>query len=86
MVHMAGTSVAHVRLEKGAVLPEHQHVHEQVTNVLSGELEMTVAGKTHTCKAGDIVVLPSNTPHAARAITEVQLIDVFQPVREDYKL
>lgn len=85
LVHMEGMSVAHVRLEKGAVLPEHAHIHEQMTNILEGELEMTVGGETKVCKPGDIIVLESNMPHSARALTECYLIDVFQPVREDYR-
>ena len=85
LVHMEGVSVARVRIEKGAILPEHAHVHEQVTNILSGELEMTIGGKTKVCVAGDVVCIPSNIPHSARALTECDLMDVFQPVREDYK-
>ena len=30
------------------------------------------------------MVLPSNVPHSGRAITDVKVIDVFQPVREDF--
>jgi quercetin dioxygenase-like cupin family protein len=78
-------SVAHVRIEEGAILPEHFHVHEQVTNMIEGQLEMTVNGDTKVCSGGDMVVIPSNVPHSARAITACKLIDVFQPVREDYK-
>ncbi|GAB5550837.1 MAG: cupin domain-containing protein [Saprospiraceae bacterium] len=85
LVHMEGMSIAHVRIEKGAILPEHAHVHEQVTNILEGELEMTVGGETKVCKPGDIVILASKMPHSARALTDCYVIDVFQPVREDYK-
>jgi len=85
MVHMEGTTVMHVRIEKGAVLPEHHHVHEQVTNILEGELELTVGGQKRLCKAGDIVTIPSNVPHSAVSHNGCTAIDVFQPVREDYK-
>ncbi|HKK74801.1 MAG TPA: cupin domain-containing protein [Saprospiraceae bacterium] len=85
LVHMKGMSVARVRIEKDAVLPEHAHVHEQVTNLLSGQLEMTVGDETKVCKAGDVVIIPSKVSHSAKALTECELIDVFQPVREDYK-
>ncbi|HHH50031.1 MAG TPA: cupin domain-containing protein, partial [Saprospiraceae bacterium] len=60
-------------------------VHEQVSNIISGAFEMTVDGVTKVCKAGDIVILPSNVPHSGRALTDCYIIDVFQPVREDYK-
>lgn len=85
LVHMDGMSIAHVRLEKDAILPEHAHVHEQVTNIIEGTLEMTVNGETKVCTSGDVVMIPSNAPHSARAITACKVIDVFQPVREDYK-
>ena len=85
LVHTEGMSVAYVDLKQGAVLPVHQHIHEQMTNVLEGELEFSVNGETRICRPGDIVVLPSNVPHGVRAITACRVIDVFQPVREDYK-
>lgn len=85
MIHTDNMTVAHFRVLAGSELPEHHHVHEQVTNVLSGELEMTVGGETHVCKAGEVIVIPSNVPHSARAITDCRLVDVFQPAREDYR-
>ena len=85
MIHMEGMTVAHFFIEKGSALPAHQHPHEQVTNIISGEFEMTVGAETKLCKAGDVVCIPSNVPHFGKALTDVQVIDVFQPVREDYR-
>lgn len=85
LVHTDKVTVAHVRAVKGSRLPEHQHPHEQVTNVLSGELEMTVDGETEICTAGTVITIPSNRPHSALALTDCEIIDVFQPVRADYK-
>lgn len=85
LVHTGKMTIAHLRIDAGAALPEHHHPHEQVTNVLSGEWEMTVGGETQLCTAGTSVVIPSNTPHSGRALTECIVIDVFQPEREDYK-
>jgi quercetin dioxygenase-like cupin family protein len=77
-------TVAHVRLDAGARLPEHKHVHEQVVNVISGELELIVAGIPHILTAGQVFVLASNVPHAANANADCYVIDVFHPVREDF--
>lgn len=85
LVHLEGLTILHVIIEKGAVLPEHHHPHEQITNIIKGELEMTVGGETKVCKPGDVIAIGSNVPHSARAITECKVIDAFQPVREDYK-
>ncbi len=74
-----------VEITAGSTLPEHQHVHEQITYILEGQLDMTIGGKFCSLTAGMYYVIPSNTPHSAIAITDCKLIDVFNPVREDYK-
>ena len=85
LIHTDRMTIAHLRIVAGSALPEHFHPQEQLTNILSGEFEMTVDGKTQVCTAGTSVVIPSNTPHSGRALTDCIAIDVFQPVREDYK-
>jgi len=78
-------TVTHVRLDAGSRLPEHKHVHEQVVNVISGELELIVAGTPHILRGGQAFVLASNVPHAANAKADCYVIDVFHPVREDFR-
>ena len=72
-------------VEEGAVMPEHQHVHEQIAHVLKGKFELTVAGETRLLEPGIVAVIPSNVRHGGRAITTCELLDVFNPEREDYK-
>ena len=74
-----------VTVDKGAVLPEHFHIHEQVSRVLEGTFEMTIDGEKKTCKAGDIALIDSKVPHSGTALTDCVIFDVFTPVREDYK-
>ena len=69
----------------GAVLPEHSHHHEQVALVQEGEFEMTVEGVTRKVSAGMVSVIPSNARHYGRALTDCRILDVFYPVREDYR-
>jgi quercetin dioxygenase-like cupin family protein len=77
-------TVAHVKLTKGAFLPEHSHHHEQVVNVIEGELELTVEGKPYNLKSGKVMILPPNIPHSGRAVTDCRVVDVFHPVRDDF--
>ncbi len=77
-------TVAHVSIAAGSILPEHAHVHEQVINVIEGELELTAEGKTNRLVPGTAMVLPPNVPHSGRAVTDVKVVDVFHPVREDF--
>lgn len=85
MVHGNQLTWAFWTVEKGAVVPEHQHPHEQIMHVVEGDFEFTLDGETKICKPGDIVHIPSNLPHSGKAITPCKLIDVFSPVREEYK-
>jgi quercetin dioxygenase-like cupin family protein len=84
-VHSAHTSVAHWKIAQGATMPGHAHPHEQVVNVIEGRFEMTVQGKKHLLTAGTVLVIPGNVPHGGVALTDCHIIDVFHPVREDYK-
>ena len=75
----------YVSLDEGAVLPEHSHIHEQTSQVMEGELEMTIEGETTILKPGMIAIIPSNAKHSVKALTNCKVADTFCPVREDYK-
>lgn len=85
MVHTDTMTIAHFHIKAGSILPEHHHIHEQVSNVISGSFEMTVDGLTQLGSAGTIITIPPNTPHSGRALTDCYIVDIFRPVREDYK-
>lgn len=85
MIHTDHMTLAFVEIENGAVLPEHHHVHEQVANVLEGEFEFVLDGQRMVLRAGQTLVIPSNVPHSGRALTTCRILDVFQPVREDFR-
>ena len=84
-IHTDTMTLAYWTIEEGADLPVHHHHHEQVINMLEGKLELILKGEVHHLGPGDILVIPSNMPHGGKAITEVKVLDVFHPVREDYR-
>ena len=84
-IHSENMTHAYWTIDRGAALPEHSHMHEQVVNILEGKFELTVAGEKKTIEPGDIVVIPSNVPHTGKALTDCRILDVFSPVREDMK-
>lgn len=83
--HGEKMTFGYVVLDEGSVVPLHQHVQEQITYILEGELEMQIGGQTCLLRAGMYHVIPSQTPHSAIARTACKVIDAFSPVREDYK-
>ena len=54
-------------------------------HVLSGEFEFTIDGTTSVFSNGDTIVIPSNTPHGGKALTNCKIMDVFSPKREEYR-
>jgi quercetin dioxygenase-like cupin family protein len=82
--HSANMTFVLWDIDKGAILPEHSHVHEQVVHVYEGELEVTVAGKITVLHGGSVGIIPSNAVHSGRALTDCRVMDAFYPLREDY--
>lgn len=86
IAHTETQTFAFWELDKGTVLPEHQHPHSQVSIVTKGALELTIENKTKIVRKGMFVYIPPNTNHSALAISRVELTDIFTPIREDFKI
>jgi quercetin dioxygenase-like cupin family protein len=84
-IHTGTMTFMYWSVDEGAVMPEHSHVHEQVAHVLKGAFELTVNGETALLEPGKVAVIPPFVKHGGRAITNCELLDVFNPEREDYK-
>ena len=84
-VHGASSTLSFVTINQGSRLPTHQHMHEQITHVIEGELEMMIGGEQYLFTAGSVHVIPGNVPHSAHAITDVKVLDFFSPARDDYR-
>ena len=83
--HTNSTTISFWEIEKGSVLPEHSHIHEQTTQVIEGKLEINIDDTTMILEPGMIVSIPSNVKHSGKALTTCKVTDTFCPVREDYK-
>jgi quercetin dioxygenase-like cupin family protein len=79
--------LAQVYLDKGAIVPRHQHHNEQLTYILSGALRFWI-GEAGTevvdVHAGEVLHLPANVWHKAEALEDTLDVDVFSPPREDW--
>ena len=65
--------------------PPHQHPHEQITYVASGEVIFFVDGVPHRVGPGDLITVPGSVPHSIQLLTErVRLVDSFTPIREEF--
>ena len=75
-----------VTFEPRAVVEPHSHPHEQMGMLLEGELNFTIGDEQRTLRPGEMWRIPGNVVHSAVAgATKVVALDVFQPIREDYR-
>lgn len=83
-IHGEGTHLTEVRFVKGAVVPEHSHIHEQSGYLVSGSLRFFGDGEDTVVRPGDCWNFLPNVPHGAEALEDSVAIEVFSPIREDY--
>jgi quercetin dioxygenase-like cupin family protein len=73
-------------LEPRSVVEEHAHPHEQVGLVLKGRVTFFIGGEEKTLGPGEMFRIPGGVRHRVVALDEpAQVLDIFNPVREDYR-
>ena len=77
--------LSYLEMDEGAVVPLHNHPHEQAGILLEGKLEMTIGDEVKVVEAGSMFFVPSNVYHKAVVVGGPAVaLDIFSPVREDY--
>ncbi len=82
-----GDKIMQVRLElrKGAAVPRHQHIHEQVSFVHSGRMVFDVEGALTEAGPGDTLYIPSMAWHGVTVLEDCVALDTFAPPRADFR-
>lgn len=60
--------------DEGEGLSEHTAAFDALVQILEGEAEITVSGKTLRTQAAQAILLPANHPHALKAITRFKML------------
>jgi quercetin dioxygenase-like cupin family protein len=80
-------TVARIYFTDGFLVPLHSHEQEQVTQVISGQMRFSIGAnreKVVDLGPGDVIVIPSNVPHEALCIGDVEEMDTWSPRRDDW--
>ena len=73
------------QMPKGASIPLHDHVAVQNGFVISGRLKFFLeAGESFVVGPGDGYVFSSSEKHGSEAIDDVDFLEYFSPLREEY--
>lgn len=85
-VHLDDVMITFFDFEPGAIVPEHNHPHQQITWVVSGAMEFDLQGEKRVLEAGDGVLIAPDMRHGAVVLDgPCRAIDAWHPVREDYR-
>ena len=75
---------AHYDFTRGSSIHEHFHAEEEVYEVIEGELEVTINGVAQVARPGLVAIVPSNTLHSVKALTDGRAIIVDHPARLEF--
>jgi len=77
--------LAQIYLKRGALVPIHAHESEQMTYILQGALRVRVSGEELIVREGEVLHIPSGVPHQSEALEDTLELDVFSPIRTDWR-
>ncbi|MFX1571350.1 MAG: cupin domain-containing protein [Promethearchaeota archaeon] len=77
--------LCHFYLKKDTEVPLHNHKEHQVGYVIRGKLKFFTEKGEFVVKEGDSYIFDSNVKHGASILEDSEVIDIFNPAREDYK-
>ena len=72
-------------LKKDAKIPLHNHESHQIGYIIKGKIQFITENDTFIASAGDSYVFDSYEKHGANIIENTEIIEVFSPIRDDYK-
>jgi len=77
--------LCHFILDKNSKVPLHSHKEHQIGYVIKGQLQFFTENEEFLAQKGESYVFESNEKHGAKILEDSEVIDVFNPPREDYK-
>ena len=63
--------------DEGEGLSEHTAPFDAAVYLLEGEAEITIDGKPHSVKEGEMIIMPANKTHALKAVTRYKMLLVM---------
>jgi quercetin dioxygenase-like cupin family protein len=60
--------------DEGEGLSEHTAPFDALVHVIDGEAEITIDGRAHALKQGEMIVMPADRPHALKAIRRFKMV------------
>ena len=85
LIYNDNVMLCHFWLQKGSEVPIHSHKEHQIGYIIKGKLKFITESDNFIVNEGDSYLFDSNEKHGAIILEDSEVIDVFNPSREDYK-
>jgi len=85
LIHTDTNTINFIEVKAGSSIQLHKHMHQQCSFAIEGKFELVINGEAQVLEPGIFAIIPSNVEHGGTAVTDCKLIDIFSPVREDYR-
>ncbi|WP_319756648.1 cupin domain-containing protein [uncultured Sphaerochaeta sp.] len=82
--HTPGLMLVEVTFASSAVVPVHNHPHQQISYIKSGRFSFTSNGESEEAGPGDSLAFASDVEHGVTCLEDGVVIDCFTPAREDF--
>lgn len=60
--------------DQGEGLSEHTSPFDALVQILEGEAEISISGKSHNVGEGEMILMPASQPHALKALKRFKMI------------
>jgi quercetin dioxygenase-like cupin family protein len=67
-------SITLFAFDKGQGLSEHTAPYDATVQIIEGVAEIKISGKPSRVKAGELIIMPANKPHALRAVEKFKML------------
>lgn len=69
-----GGNITLFAFDKDQGLSEHTAPFDALVQILEGEAQVTISGKSFALKAGEAIIMPANEPHALMASQKFKML------------
>jgi len=74
LINRQAGSVTLFAFDAGQELSEHTAPYDALVQVLDGETRITIAGRPFDLRAGEMIIMPANQPHAVTATAKFKML------------
>ncbi|HRU12181.1 MAG TPA: cupin domain-containing protein [Methanomassiliicoccales archaeon] len=60
--------------DEGQGLSEHTAPYDAIVEILDGEADITISGRAQRVRAGEMVIMPANHPHALHGVKRFKMM------------